>query len=72
MFGELLVGTAGFTLGLYAGKRRAAGKGWVAIAGEMAKGVWSLIANIWGKIYSQFKKDDPNVVEGEIVESSDK
>lgn len=71
MFGELLVGTAVFTLGLYAGKRRAAGKGWGVIAGDMARGVCSMAQCAWQKLCAQFRKDDPNVVEGEIADKSD-
>ena len=71
MFVELLVGTAGFTLGLYAGKRRAAGKGWGVIAGDMARSVCSMAQCAWQKLCVQFRKDDPNVVKGEIVDKSD-
>lgn len=71
MFVELLVVMSGFTLGLYAGKRRAAGKSWCAIAGDMVKGIGYLAQCAWQKLCAQFRKDDPNVVEGEIAEKSE-
>lgn len=66
-----LICLAGFTLGLYAGKRRANGKGWGEIAGEMCQSAWSMVACAWRKIHAQFKKDDPNVVDAEVIEPKD-
>lgn len=71
MFYAALIGTAGLTLGLYAGKRRANGKGWGEIAGEMCQSAWSIVACAWRKIHAQFKKDDPNVVDAEVVDPKD-
>lgn len=51
----------GFTLGLYAGKRRANGKGWGEIFSEMFRGILSAAKSIWSRIREQFKKDDPAV-----------
>lgn len=62
MFVAFLVGAAGFTLGLYAGKRRAKGSDWSEIAVEMADKVGSIAVSTWRKVSAQFKKGDPGVV----------
>lgn len=70
MICSIIVGATGLTFGLYAGKRRANGKTWREIACELWCGMVSILAVIWRKITFQFKKDDPNIVEAEIVDSS--
>lgn len=69
MIGSVVVGTAGFTLGLYAGKRRANGKGWGEITSEIIKGLCSVVSRVWSRIRAQFKKDAPSIVDVEMVES---
>jgi hypothetical protein len=59
---------AGFTLGLYAGKRRANGKGWGEIASEIVHSVCAMISGAWSRICAQFRKDDPAAVEAEVVQ----
>lgn len=51
----------GFTLGLYAGKRRANGKAWGEIFREMFRSIWAMATSAWSRMCEQFRKDDPAV-----------
>lgn len=62
------VSVACLEFGLYAGKRRAVGLGWYAIACELAKGIWDCAAKVCGVILWPFRKGK----KPEAEEASDK
>jgi hypothetical protein len=62
-----LICLAGFTLGLYAGKRRANGKDWGEIAKESVKNANSCVRGAWKWSAKQFRKDARNNVDAEAT-----
>lgn len=63
----VLICLTGFTLGLYAGKRRANGKGWGEIAKESVGNVYSWVHGAWQTVARQFRKNTPDTVDVEAT-----
>lgn len=60
----IVVAVACLAFGLYAGKRRANGVGWNAIACELAKGARDIVAQAWDVVSGPFRKDRGGPDEG--------
>jgi len=63
----LIVGISCFAVGVYAGRKRAAGFGWITIVKDFCMDTKDVVIKTWSAVSAPFRKGSPEAVKGEIV-----
>lgn len=60
MIAIIITGFACLAFGLYAGKKRAAGRSWGGILSDLTRAIHFAVVNAWKKASYPFKKENPS------------